>query len=531
MTSYANRSSSEETESYAKQGQNEVGRENNHPEDYEHTPQPFVGEEEFGDAQEDLENNEKSFGNNPILRTNSRNHELQRTPSFLERVQSKYSFFNQNLKHERMRLLIKFLLIWLLMGVMVLGIFSIYWGSMYHRNYRLRNLRMLVVIEDDSTIDNVDPIIGNTLRQILETDQAKYYGQWHIYNSSEFNQIAAKHNNEDRIGDEIQRQVHHQEYWSSIYVKPNATYNLYHAIENGESYNVTNNTISSIYETGRDFLNMNTYVTPSIQKIEKMFLAQQNNITSSIARQISNDSIFSNTNSLNLITAPMTFLYEDSRPFRDPVLVAPSQVGLIYMIIVTFFSFNFFSDVHQKVSKFNLKNHHFLFYRVTSTIMSFFVLSFFYSLVSLVMQVDMQVAFGKSGFLVYWMTSFLTMWAVGAMNEIMGMLLILVYPPLLGFWMLFWVIINISPTFTPLALSPKFFRYGYALPIHNSYEITKVIFFNTYKGQLGRNYGILVAWVVIETIALVPTVILFGKTMGKRAAQAKAAQAKAAQDN
>ncbi|KAK7679140.1 hypothetical protein QCA50_017902 [Cerrena zonata] len=123
------------------------------------------------------------------------------------------------------------------------------------------------------------------------------------------------------------------------------------------------------------------------------------------------------------------------------------------------------------------------------------------------------------------------MWAVGAMNEIMGMLLILVYPPLLGFWMLFWVIINISPTFTPLALSPKFFRYGYALPIHNSYEITKVIFFNTYKGQLGRNYGILVAWVVIETIALVPTVILFGKTMGKRAAQAKAAQAKAAQDN
>ncbi|KAK6455223.1 uncharacterized protein RJT20DRAFT_129959 [Scheffersomyces xylosifermentans] len=453
---------------------------------------------------------------------------ISRQQSILERVQTSYSFFNEKLSIKRHKLLYKFGLIYFLMAFFVLGIFSIYWGSMYNRFDRISNLRMLVVIADDKTVEGIDPLFGQGISTLFNNPVAKFNGDWIIFNSSEFQTLADRHNN--TIEQEIERQIHHQKYWSSIYVKENATYNYYQALLKGDtSYNITNNTAISIYETGRDFINMNSYVTPGIQVIEELWLDAQSDISLQVADLLPNKSeALNNRNSLTVLTTAIGFGFFDRRPFTNPVLVAPSQVGLIYMIIVTFFQFNFFADVHQEVAKFGLKKHHFMTYRILASILSFFVLSLFYSFVSLAMQVDFTVAFGKSGFLVYWMISFLTMWAVGSANEIMALLIITVYPPLLGFWMLFWVIINISPTFTPMALSPKFFRYGYALPIHASYECTKVIFFDTYKGAFGRNVAILVIWIVILTALLPFVVIYFAKAMGKKAQAAAAAAAAAA---
>ncbi|CUM67915.1 uncharacterized protein PRCAT00005626001 [Priceomyces carsonii] len=452
-------------------------------------------------------------------------HSLAREQTLLERVQTSYSFFNEKLRSQRFEMMMHILLIYLVMATCLLSIFSIYWGSMYKRETRMKNLKMLVVIEDDHTIGDVKPWIGDEIKSIVRSPDAKSIGDWHVYNSSEFHELAEKHDN--NIEQELARQIHHQKFWSSIYVKPNATYNLYKAmLDNDSHYNVTNGSIISVYETGRDFLNMNSYVTPAILRIQTIWQIE------SAAKQKVFDLLPNKTLVLNqeasmaLLTSMPQFAMYDNAPFMDLVLVAPSQVGLIYLIIVTFFQFNFFQDLNQKVAKYKLKKLHYVLYRIIVSVLSFFVLSLFYSFVSLAMQVDFQKAFGRSGFLVYWMTSFLTMWSVGLLNEIMALVLIMIYPPLIGFWMLFWVIINISPTFTPLALSPKFFRYGYGLPIHNSYEITKVIFFNTYKGQLGRNYGILVAWIVLEMLCYPFVLKRFGQVMAKKAQKAAQAQEK-----
>lgn len=454
------------------------------------------------------------------FRPQEENNGLQRSPSMLQRMQSKLSFFNERLVGERKNLLLKFGVVYLVMAVAIMGIFSIYWGSAFNRESRFKNLRMLVVIEDENTVDGVAPAIGDTLRQILQTPDAEFLGDWLVQNTTEFNEMAMQNNN--TIYEEIVRQVHRQNYWSSIYVKPNASVQLYEAIVTGDvSYNVSYNSIVSYYETGRDFLSMNLYVTPNVKAINTMLLAQQRYIVSSLLANASSD-VLSNPGALAVVSTPLEFTYIDGRPFTDPVLVAPSQVGLIYMIIITFFAFNFFGEIHLGVAKFGLKPLHFALYRLLSTVGNFFVISFFYSLVTLCFQVNFTLAFGRAGFVVYWMTNFLTMWAVGAMNEVAGMLLIIYYPPLVGFWMLFWVIINISPTFAPLALSPQFYRYGYGMPIHASYEITKVIFFNTWKGEMGRNYGILMAWVVIATGLLMVVSKFFGKKMGQKAAAARA---------
>lgn len=448
---------------------------------------------------------------------------LKRTETLLLRVQSKLSFFNEQLREGRKGIYLETLRIYLIMAVFVLAVFSIYWGSYFDRSLRYKNLRMLVVIEDDQIVDGMEPFIGNSVRQILNTSQAHFLGDWKIYNSSEFSALAAKDGLS--IFDEVKKQVHHQHYWSSIYVKPNATANLFNAIEAGNTaYNVSYNSVVSYYETGRDYLAMNSYVTPNVARINDMFLRMQGSIIDNMMTGKNTSDIFADINAVKVAASSLEFFKIDGIPFTDAVITAPAQVGLIYMVILTFFSFNFFSTVYPRVAKMNVKPVQFLLYRVGSTIISFLVLSFFFSMVSLAFQVDFTKAFGKGGWPVYWATNFLTMWAVGGINEVAGMLIILVYPPMIGFWLLFWVVANISATFSPIALTPAFYRYSYAMPIHASYEITKVIIFDTYKGALGRNYGILVAWVCIATVLLAVTSVFFGKKMAARAIAEKKRQ-------
>lgn len=490
----------------------------NFPSNVEQSLEAYIGQRRTSDSEsmdfDQSENKEESNDDIPLGET------LSRQQSFLQKIQSRYSFFNEKLSPERKKLYLKFGMVYLIMAVGVLSIFSIYWGSMYGRDGRIKNLRMLVVIEDDHEIQGIPPLFGDQIQKLLNTPLAHEMGDWIVYNSSEFNEIAQKHNN--TIEQEVTRQIHHQNYWSSIYVRPNATFNFYNAIISGNAqYNASNSSIISIYETGRDLISMVEYVVPSVQAVESEWL-DVNTVARNVIELISNRSeVFSNPDSIDIATQSLNFQYYDKRPETSPVLVAPSQVGLLYMIIVTFFQFNFFVEIHKQVAQI-VKKSHYLFYRVVASTLSYFVISLMFSLVTLAMQVDFTPAFGKSGFLVYWMVSFLTMWAVGAANEIAALLIITVYPPLLGFWLIFWVIINITPTFTPMALSAEFFRYGYAMPLHNSYEISKVVFFNTYKGQMGRNMGIIVAWVVILTAALPFVIIYFGKTMAKKAQKAAA---------
>ena len=162
------------------------------------------------------------------------------------------------------------------------------------------------------------------------------------------------------------------------------------------------------------------------------------------------------------------------RPSTSGVLVAALQIGLLYLVIVSF-SVSIFCR-YTPISGINGEAKKLFTLSSFASIISYFVISLMFGLLTLAFQVDFAVTFGKSGFLVYWMVTFLTMWSVGLANELAAMLILTIYPPMVGFWLIFWVIINITPTFTPIALLPEFYRYGYAMPLHNAFEIYSVIF-------------------------------------------------------
>ncbi|CDO94191.1 unnamed protein product [Kluyveromyces dobzhanskii CBS 2104] len=431
----------------------------------------------------------------------------------LERIKTR--FFSSKLSKHRQIYAKKFLLNCFLLGSLAIAMFSLYWGALYNHSAHYDLIKFIAVVDDDAgTL--ISPEVGNMktgLIPILESATA----QFDIYNTSTFYE---KYGNDRPMVDKVHELVHKKNYWGSLIVSYEASNQLLASLYYADvaEYNSTNY-FEFFYETARDLSNMRASILPLLTGIETEFketFFYQTYLPNALAN-------FPNATAVKVAgAANMKWNQIDNRPFNDFTLMGPMQVGLIYCILLTFFQLALFGPVHMMLSPL-LKPKHIILYRLGTSWAAYFVLSLFFCTVSAIFQIDFTPAFGKGGFVVYWMTTWLLMGAVGGANENVLSLLLAYCPQYLGFWLISWIILNISPSFVPLVLANRLYRYGYMTPIYNALEIYRVIFMNTYKGEMGRNYGILVAWCVLNT-ALFPLVmkILARKFMNdakKRATQ------------
>lgn len=413
--------------------------------------------------------------------------------SVLQRVQTSLSFFHPQLGSMRKRIWMQAILVFLVMGGFMLAIFSLYWGSMFNKDNHQKYMKYAIYVDDDG-------VIGSTILDVVRS--MPQLGKWHVFNNN-ITEVS-KFTGEEAIKD----LVHRQKYWGGVYLATDATKQWVNCINNGL---LPTPLIDAFYESGRDMQTVPNYVTGALNKVEEKLLLLQPQMIDLIRLQLP-DPV-----NLTVVSAPLLINKVDMAPLGLPVVVAPLQVGLIYMVIITFFQFNFFGDLNMEVASTKIKMRQYLIYRLVLSNVCYFWLLLCYSLVTLAFQVSFTRTYGKAGFVVYWMTNFMTMISVGATNEVAAHLLLMIWPPLLGFWLIAWVISNVSPSYTPMTLTANYYRYGYAMPIHNAYEITKVILFDTSPALLGRSYGILVIWVVLANVALVVVLPIFGRVMGKRA--------------
>lgn len=425
----------------------------------------------------------------------------------------KTGFFSPRLKSHRRKIIEKFLLTNLLLGASIISVLSIYWGATYNRAHYMFKVNVLTVIQDESDL------VETTMSAALPALIAGVPCTWHIFNASQF---ATRYNvSPDQIDNKVIDLIYEEKYWMALNVKRGATDALYDSLTGGpEAFNSTNY-FEAIYESGRDPTSVAAYMVPNIEALEVLY--------GNYLREQYLPSLIGNLTALpptdRIIAASnLDFYYLDYRPFYDPQLLAPLQVGLIYCLLLTFFQLSLFSPLHAEMAKI-LKPKHMILYRIGIAWLTYFILSLFFCTVSAIFQINFTKTFGRAGFIVYWMSTWLLMMALGGANENMISLIIVIGPQYLGFWLMIWIVLNISCSFYPLVLDNQFYRYGYAMPIHNGVDIYKVIFLDLSKHHMGRNYGVLVAWVALNTLLLPVVLKVVGKQMQKQAAaQATAAQ-------
>lgn len=218
--------------------------------------------------------------------------------------------------------------------------------------------------------------------------------------------------------------------WAAVVINPNATAMLDAAVRQGNASYDPLGACQIILNSARDQGTASSYIVPGIIAVQK--IAVSNFGRAWVTHLLQNSS----ASDLNLDVAPQAispgieFTQYDLRPFGPPIATPAVSIGLIYLIILSFFSFTFFLPIHMKYLSPRghppLLFHHLIVWRYTATVVSYFFLSLIYSLVSLAYLMPMDRpkgsrvwpvknpnAYGRGTFPVYWMVNWIGMTALG----------------------------------------------------------------------------------------------------------------------
>lgn len=365
----------------------------------------------------------------------------------------------------------------LFLSVGVLGVFSVFWGAMFHRTERAHNLKVAVINWDGG-------IVGQSFEeQYRERPEAKTLISMSLippdmYTSTE----------------QVEALVVQFNYWGVFVVKGNATESTAAILEGSEPRGESQ--ISYYYASARQESIHWTYITPQMTSFQAKFLEEK---VPSIEAAITMN--YSDTQLAQIIrnrrTAPIRFETIDVRPFTNGVASAIDNVGLIYLIIISFYQIMMWNLIHAIMVPYDIVFWQRFLYKICINMFSVLIVSLSFSLVSLAFQQDFSVAYGRAGFVVYWMVNYLAMLALGGATDNIQILFARYFPPILPLWLLLWVIINTATAMFPLEVSPQVYQYGKAMPLYNTVEAIRTILFDV-KSSIGLNVGILLIWIVVN---------------------------------
>ncbi|KAJ7040032.1 hypothetical protein C8F04DRAFT_1084500 [Mycena alexandri] len=363
--------------------------------------------------------------------------------------------------------------------VVIFAIFSIYWGSTWK-------------IPDHTLpgwiVDFDGGFIGQGVSQALAAIDPGSLGiYWEVVPASQFPGGIAQ----------LEDAVTGEAVWYGLAINVGSSANLTAAIA---SATTSYNSSTAVTFLGSEARNENMY--PIHRTIA---MAQLEGIMQQFALQMAhNVSSASNvvtllSNAPQIVTRPVGYTVNNLRPFDVPVASAVTFVGLIYLLILSFFTVMVSSGARAASGvERTLTLGSLIRLRIATSFVAYFVLALFYTLLSRAFQLPFDRRFGPGGIVLFWMLNWIGMLACGLALEAMITILTIRFVP---FFLILWIISNVSISIFPLQVLPRIYRYGYAFPFYNIQRVVRTIVFST-KNDVGLNFGILIAWVAISCITL-----------------------------
>ncbi|KAK3050646.1 hypothetical protein LTS18_012554, partial [Coniosporium uncinatum] len=299
-------------------------------------------------------------------------------------------FWHPALKPVRNEAMLKWLLTTVVLMAFILSVLTIYWGVFFHLPKNIASLVVYVVNFDGQVApytNGPDPFVGRTItelavRMVKSPTATLGFG---VLPASQFK-------NDPML---VRQAVYEWDAWAAVIINPNATALLYDAVQNGNSSYDPMGACQLIYQSARDDTNWYDFMQP----ILSMFMTEA---TTMVGRQWASQILQQASNNPSLLAgmqaAPQAlspaigFSQYDLRPFYPYTTIPAVSIGLIYLIIISFFSFSFYLPIHLKYLSPQdhppLKFPQLVLWRWLTTISAYFFLSLAYSLISLALQIN-----------------------------------------------------------------------------------------------------------------------------------------------
>ncbi|PAV18859.1 response to drug-related protein [Pyrrhoderma noxium] len=376
--------------------------------------------------------------------------------------------------------------------LVIFGYLSIFWGSLFKTTEYIHKLKGWVVDFDGGSI-------GQTVVEAFQNNTGlPSQLTWQVIDASQFSNV-----------DEVAAAVVDEQVWVAVTINPGASNNLSAAIANADASYDGSNAITAYAAEAR---NENGYsIIEPIMQVP--LLAAVDAYARQNALQVGTNGSINVQNLLEqapgVLTTPIYYTINNLRPFDVPVAQAVDFVGLIYLLIISFVTCinNYQARVFISGINRHLRLRSLLLVRIAVPFVSYFVISLFFSLLSLAFQAPFSRFYGKAGFVIYWMMNWCGMMSLGLALE---SLITVLTPAFTPFFLILWIISNVSVASVPIEVLPGVFRYGYAAPFYNVSLTVRAILFNT-KNKIGLNFGVQIAWIAISIVTMSLLTILMRK--------------------
>ncbi len=362
-----------------------------------------------------------------------------------------------------------------ILATFILVVLSKYWAVLIHVEQNIASL-VVYVVDFDGQIapyTGITPILGPMVTRITEEtlrSPMPHLGYVRMPPSAFDN---------DPL--QVRQAIFDEHAWAAIIVNSNATAMLQQAVQQGNASYDPIGACQVIWVEARDQDTYNGYIFPRLNSLQTEITSSFGKMWTTMVLQDTNIPLTNLERAPQALSPAIGFPKYSLRPFAPAVATPAITIGLIYLIIVSFFSFSFYLPIHMKLITPEghppLKFWQYIAWRWFATIISYSFLSLAYSLISLAFHIPLAHptapgtevasnpnAYGKATFVVYWMINFVGMTALGLACENVAQL---VGQPWTALWLIFWVISNVSTSFYALELTPRFYYWGFAWPLRN----------------------------------------------------------------
>ncbi|WWC72649.1 uncharacterized protein I206_106613 [Kwoniella pini CBS 10737] len=434
---------------------------------------------------------------------------------------SRVGFFSKELKDGKKEWAKLTFMTFGLITVFMFLFLSIYFGSYYRQTSRSSHFSIEVLDLDSvaSPSGSTHPaVLGPAMNEaILESLNSEPHLGWYQADQSTLQQFRISSNGQgiDPFS-YAEQKVLNQDVWGVLIINSNATSGVWNGLNQGTTWEPTG-AMTFLYEESRNFYASNQYVS----RLASMIMTiGGNNAATNLASQIlslnnASEVLITGSGAM-AISTPFNYNLHNLVPFDQLAGIASTTVGTVYLIIFTFLISITWNNQGLPLIQDKLTLTSEILIKLFVPFIAYFWLSLHYSLVSLAFLINFSREFGKGGFIVYWMADWITMSALGFVMETMFLWL----GPFFPFFLIFWVILNVTTAFLDLSDMATFYRYGYFTPVWNLVDMAKCIIFGT-KNHVVQNFAVNLGWLVVWMTLLTITVVYQRRNKEKEAMQKK----------
>ena len=230
----------------------------------------------------------------------------------------------------------------------IVGVLSIYWGALFRAEQNLHRLKVYVVDFDGRAApyntSAIQPIVGPAIAELARklVDSSEPNLGYEVMQPDVFDY--------DPI--QVRQAVYNWDAWAAIVINPNASAMLHSAVNNGNTSYDPLGACQLVYLDSRDDTNWYDFMAPLITA----FMTEATSMVGGEwTRQVlqsagNNATLLRNAASVPQALSPaIGFSQYNLRPFYPYQAIPAVSIGLIYLIIVSFFSFSFYLPIHLKV--------------------------------------------------------------------------------------------------------------------------------------------------------------------------------------